>query len=269
MKITPNNKAPLKLEMKNVTLGYEKKEILSEIDFELQTGDILCLLGPNGVGKTTLLKALLGFIKPFKGTITLNNKDISQWGRKEFAQIVGYIPQTHNTPFPYKVEDVVLFGRTAHLGMLASPSKKDRIIGMECMDMLGIINLKDRYFTELSGGERQMVIIARALAQEPHFLVMDEPTSNLDFGNQVRVMKKINELKNNRLGIVMATHAPDHAFLFGSKAMFISRGKKLVSGIAEETITEEQLREVYGVDVKVFQAPDEHFLNRKVCIPII
>jgi iron complex transport system ATP-binding protein len=259
----------MNLEMKHVTLGYKNKEVLSDVDFELRTGDIMCLLGPNGVGKTTLFKALLGFIKPFSGKITLNGTDISEWSRKEFARMVGYIPQTHNTPFPYKVEDVVLFGRTAHLGLLSSPSYKDRIIAGECMEMLGITRLKDRFFTELSGGERQMVIIARALAQQPHFLVMDEPTSNLDFGNQVKVMQKINELKNSSLGIIMATHSPDHAFVFGSKAMFISKGKTLKCGLADETITEERLHSVYGVDVSVFQSPIQNSNSRKVCLPLI
>jgi iron complex transport system ATP-binding protein len=259
----------MKLEITNVSLGYGKKTVLSDIDLEVNTGEIVCLIGPNGVGKTTLFKAILGFLKPSSGHIYLNGTDVSRWNHKEFARCIAYVPQAHNTPFPFSVMDVVLFGRTAHLGVFDSPGRKDRIIAEECMELLNISHLKKQPFTQLSGGERQMVIIARALTQQPHFLIMDEPTSNLDFGNQIMVLNQIKELKNQSLGIFMATHSPDHAFLCGSKVVIMHNGHLFSFGDPETIITEESLKEVYGVDVMIFDSPEERTSSRKVCVPMI
>lgn len=260
----------MKLEITDITLGYGSKTILSHINLTVTTGDIVCLLGPNGAGKTTLFKAILGFLAPQSGNIFFDGKSVSQWNHRQFAQHIAYIPQAHSTPFPYSVQDVVLFGRTAHLGMFESPGKKDRFIADECIDLLGIAHLRNNSFPQLSGGEQQLVIIARALAQQPRFLVMDEPTSNLDFGNQVKVLKKINELKRNDMGILMSTHSPDHAFLCDAKALIIHQGNLVKYGDSESIITEKQLKNVYGVDVHIFESPQKDtVLGRKVCVPMI
>jgi iron complex transport system ATP-binding protein len=259
----------MKLEIKNITVGYGKKTVLSGINLEVNTGEIVCLLGPNGAGKTTLFKAILGFFKPSSGAVFLDGIDVSRWKRREFARCIAYVPQAHSTPFPFTVKEVVLFGRTAHLGVFDSPGCKDHHIADECLDLLNITHLKHQLFTQLSGGERQMVIIARALAQQPHFLVMDEPTSNLDFGNQVKVLNQINDFKNNSLGILMATHSPDHAFMCGSKVAIVDNGRLTRFGDPETTITPKNLKDVYGVDVLVFDTPGAPGSTRKVCVPRI
>ena len=257
------------LEIKNGVFGYPNKPILSDINFELNTGEIVCVLGKNGAGKTTLFKSMLGILKPLSGSILLNGKAIEHWNRPQFARLVGYIPQARSLPFPFTVMDVVLFGRTAHMSAFGSPGKKDRIIAEECLDMLNINYLKNRTFTHLSGGEQQMVIVARALAQQPSFLIMDEPTSSLDFGNQIKIIRQVNALKNNSLGIIMATHSPDHAFMCDAKVAIIHEGRIWKTGHSNDIVSEEILKEIYGIEVKVRTLGNKHECNRLVCVPTV
>jgi iron complex transport system ATP-binding protein len=257
------------LEIKNGVLGYGNNTVLSDINLELAMGETVCLLGKNGSGKTTLFKVLLGILKPFSGTILLNGIPIDNWNRKKFAQLVGYIPQARSLPFPFSVLDVVLFGRTAHLSTFTFPGKKDRIIAEECLDMLNISHLRDRIFTQLSGGEQQMVIVARALAQQPAFLIMDEPTSSLDFGNQIKIIKQINSLKNKSLGILMATHSPDHAFMCDANVAILHQKTIWKCGYSNDVITDKILKTIYGVEVKVCTMPSEYITTRRVCVPTV
>ncbi|ADQ78663.1 ABC transporter related protein [Paludibacter propionicigenes WB4] len=253
----------MKLEIQNGKFGYGGNAVLQDVNFELNTGEIVCLLGKNGAGKTTLFKSMLGVLKPLSGSILLNGKPIEHWNRQQFARLVGYIPQARSLPFPFTVMDVVLFGRTAHLSAFGSPGKRDRILAGECMDLLNITHLQHRTFTHLSGGEQQLVIIARALAQQPAFLIMDEPTSSLDFGNQINIIRQVNALKNNALGIMMATHSPDHAFMCNANVAVVHQGTLRKAGHANDIISEQVLKEIYGVDVKVRPLDD----TRLVCVP--
>jgi len=259
----------MKLEIKNGIFGYPNKHILADINFELNTGEIVCVLGKNGAGKTTLFKSMLGVLKPLSGSILLNGKPIEHWNRPQFSRLVGYIPQARSLPFPFTVMDVVLFGRTAHMSAFGSPGKKDRILAEECLELLNITHLKNRTFTHLSGGEQQLVIIARALAQQPSFLIMDEPTSSLDFGNQIKIIRQVNALKNNSLGIIMATHSPDHAFMCDANVAIIHEGKLWKTGHSNDVVTEEILKEIYGVDVKVRSLGNKPECNRLVCVPTV
>jgi len=259
----------MKLEIKNGAFGYPGKPILNDVNLELNTGEIVCVLGKNGAGKTTLFKSMLGVLKPLSGSILLNGRPVEHWDRTQFARLVGYIPQARSLPFPFTVMDVVLFGRTAHLSVFGSPGKKDRIIAEECLELLNISDLKNRNFTQLSGGEQQLVIIARALAQQPSFLIMDEPTSSLDFGNQIKIIRQVNALKNNSLGIIMATHSPDHAFMCNADVVIIHEGKIWKTGHSDTIITEEILKKVYGVDVKIRSLGNETECNRLVCVPTV
>lgn len=258
----------MQLEVCSAICGYENRKVVDGISFSVSSHEILCLLGPNGVGKTTLFKSILGFLKLIDGTIRVDGEDVSHWKRKRFAQVIGYVPQNHTPPFPFTALDVVTMGRTAHLGAFSTPSKEDKKISEESMETLGIAFLKDRVYTEISGGERQMVLIARALAQQPKILVMDEPTSNLDFGNQMRVLGQIKKLAENGLGVVMTTHCPDHAFLCCTRVVLLHEGGFEI-GDPDEIVTEESLREVYGVNVKIASMAIGDGRFAKACAPVL
>lgn len=257
------------MELYQADLGYDGRVVIKDLSLTVHSGEIVILLGPNGAGKTTLFKTILGFIKPISGAVTIDGRNISQFSPKDFAKLVAYVPQANHTPFPYKVRDVVLFGRSVHLGLFESPGKKDRVIADSFLELLEISHLAERPFTELSGGERQMVIIARALTQEAKFIILDEPTSNLDYGNQVRVIQKIKELRKQAVGVLMSTHLPDHAFMLASNVVVMDRGLLYRYGEPDKTLTPETLKKIYGVDVQVFDTPQDGTYTRKVCAPII
>jgi iron complex transport system ATP-binding protein len=259
----------MELETKNATCGYNGKPVVSDINIKIKSGEILCLLGPNGSGKTTFLKTILGFLKLQSGQIILNGESIDHWTGKKMAQNIGYVPQVHTPPFPFTVLDVVTMGRAAHLGIFSSPATSDFILAESMLNTLGIGFLKDCIYTEISGGERQMVLIARALVQQPHILVLDEPTMNLDFGNQARVLKQINHLACQGIGVIMSTHFPDHAFLCPGKAALMRKNEKLIFGDAREIVTEENLRAAYGIDVKIAAVADSSGRTIKTCVPLI
>lgn len=259
----------MKLEIKNAVCGYGSKIVVDGISVKVESGEILCLLGPNGVGKTTLFKTILGFLKLMSGKITLNDDNIQNFSKRKLAMAIGYVPQAHIPSFPYKVLDVVTMGRTAHLGMFSSPSKADVKIAEEALDTLEVSFLKHRTYTELSGGERQMILIARALTQQSDILVMDEPTSNLDFGNQVKVLQQINKLAKMGIGIIMTSHFPDHAFLCSTKVALLQKNNIFTVGSVEQVVTEENLKSAYGVNVKIISSVNEKGKTIKSCVPLI
>lgn len=259
----------MKLELHHIACGYPGKTILRDLSLSVDSGETLCILGPNGVGKTTLFKTLLGFLGLHGGRVAIDGENVGGWSRKRFAKVIGYVPQAHVPPFPFSVFDVVLMGRTAHMGLLDSPAKADRRIAGEALETLGIASLGRRIYTEISGGERQMVLIARALAQQPRFLIMDEPTSHLDFGNQVRVLEKVNHLASLGIGIVMTSHSPDHAFLCSTRVVLLQRHGGFKTGTAEEVVTEENMRATYGVNVRLSSFLDETGVRVRSCIPLL
>ncbi|MDR2138170.1 MAG: ABC transporter ATP-binding protein [Tannerella sp.] len=258
----------MELEIRNATLGYPGRPVLRNVNLKLHAGRTTCLIGPNGAGKTTLFRSMLGILPLLQGEILLEGKNIRAWPRRRFAQAVACVPQAHSLPFAFTALEVVLFGRSAHLPFFASPGKKDRQIAEACMERLRIGALRDRIFARLSGGEQQLVMVARALAQQPVFLMMDEPSSHLDFGNQVKLIRQVNALKDDSLGILMATHSPDHAFMCGAEVAVVHRGAVRPQGDCNRVITEAVLKEVYGVEVKICSveesSPDR---VRKICLP--
>ncbi|NLE09741.1 MAG: ABC transporter ATP-binding protein [Dehalococcoidales bacterium] len=259
----------MKLEIKNVQCGFGSRIIVDKFTMTVESGEILCLLGPNGVGKSTLFRTVLGLLKPMGGEILIDGKNIHTLPRKEFAKLMAYVPQAHNPPFPFRVLDVVVMGRTAHLGAFGAPGRHDRAIALSMLDRLGISFLADRIYTEISGGERQLVLIARALAQEPAFLMLDEPTSNLDFGNQVKVLQCVSGLaKEIGLGIIMTTHFPDHAFQTKGAVALMEWNNVFLSGNAEDIITAENMKDTYGIEIKVVKNTIED-LTVNSCIPVI
>ena len=176
------------LSLHDISVGYGTRTVVYDVSFRIRTGEVVCLLGPNGSGKTTLFKAMLGLLPLQAGEMRLEGKNVRRWSRRDYARHIAYVPQLHVPSFPYTVLDMVSMGRTPYLGACSSPGPSDRRIANEVMEEISIAHLRDRPYTEISGGERQLVLIARALAQRPQFLIMDEPTSHLDYGNQIRTL---------------------------------------------------------------------------------
>ena len=222
----------MRLEIERANCGYGGKPVVEDVSLSLDSGDVLCLLGANGSGKTTLFKAILGLLRLNGGRILVDGADTASWPQRRLARTLAYVPQAHTPPFPFAVRDVVLMARTAHLGLFGSPSRRDAAIAEDAMETLGVSHLAHARYTEISGGERQLVLIARAVAQQSEFLIMDEPTSNLDFGNQVRVLRRVKELAGRKLGLLMTTHFPDHAFLCASRVGGPKSGKAAGDGQA-------------------------------------
>lgn len=252
----------------DLSCGYGTAPVLEGVAFDLHPGQVLALLGPNGVGKTTLFKTLLGFLRPLEGAVSIQGRDTSQWTRREFAREVAYIPQMHTPSFSFSVHDVVLMGRTPHLEGLASPSGRDECIAQGAIEDMGIGHLIRRDYASLSGGERQMVLIARALAQESRILVMDEPCASLDFGNQALLLERVLALAARDIAIIMTTHDPNHAFLLDGDVLCIESGGSCVQGRAREVLSAERLSALYGVGVVIdeVRTPDASAL---ACVPLV
>lgn len=256
------------LRVENASFHYDgaKKDGFSNVSFFLKPGEVLCLLGPNGCGKTTLLKCLIGIFKLESGRIELDGGEISRLERNELAKHVGYVPQLHQPAFPFSVLDAVLVGRAPHLNFFESPGKVDEEIAEMAIEALGLKELRNRPYTQLSGGERQLVVFARVMAQQPTLLLLDEPTSHLDFGNQIRVLHLVEELSRTGLPIIMASHFPDHAFLTSSKVAIMRKGEFLDFGPPEDVITEENMEKAYGIKVRVMDV--DGAFGRRICLPI-
>ena len=194
--------------------------------------------------------------------------NIASWSSRMLAQKIGYVPQNHTPPFAYPVLDVVTMGRLSRISPVASPSAHDVDVAMASLERLGVAHLADKLYTQISGGERQMVLIARALAQEPEMLVMDEPTASLDYGNQVKVLRQISRLAREGMSIIMTTHFPDHAFLCASKVGLITRDW-VRFGDPDDVVTEQSLGETYGVDVRIVKEHTCDCGTLKGCIPVV
>lgn len=239
------------LSVESLAFGFPGRTIGRDVSFALGPGEVMCVLGPNGGGKTTLFRTLLGLLVPHAGTITLDAAPLQSLARAEIARRVGYVPQGHTGYFAFTVREFVLMGRTAHLGVFSVPGRKDREIAERSLESLGIAHLADKPVTEISGGERQLALVARALAQQPKLLVLDEPTASLDFGNQVRVLQRISALAGSGISILFSSHDPDHAFLCASRALLLAEGRVLEIGAPRAVIRADTLERMYGVSVKV------------------
>jgi ABC-type cobalamin/Fe3+-siderophores transport system ATPase subunit len=238
--------------------GYHHKEVVKGISFTVERGDFTCIIGANGCGKTTALKGILGLLPLFAGSVSVDGKDFINAGEghiapaKERAKVFAYIPQIHSLPFPFIVSDVVLLGRTPHLrSSVAGVSAADMKAAYRALEQMGIESIAKEEYTALSGGQQQLVLIARALAQEPKILIMDEPTASLDFGNQQLVLERMQDLSSRGMAVVMVTHDPHHALLCANKVVVMEDGMITREGAPDETITTETLKQIYGAQVYV------------------
>lgn len=240
----------MKLEGRSLTIGYSDRTVGSGLDVALATGEVLALLGPNGGGKTTLLKTLLGLLAPKAGDVRLDGRALSARSIRERARLIAYVPQTHIATFAFPVESVVLMGRTAHGNLFSRPSAHDRAVTSAALERFGIAELARRPYTNISGGERQLVLLARALAQEPQFIVLDEPTASLDFGNQGKVMSEIRALAKAGHGVLFTTHDPNHALRAADRAYLLRDGARIVEGAVQSVLTKTQLEALYRAPVE-------------------
>jgi iron complex transport system ATP-binding protein len=259
----------MKLEAQALDFGYRGHRVGSGVSLALEAGEVLCLLGPNGSGKTTLFKTLLGLLPAQGGAVLADGIDVKARARSEVARLVSYVPQAHAAFFPFTVRDVVLMGRTSHLGVFSSPSRRDREVAQAAIERMRLAPLAESVYTRISGGERQLALIARALAQEANVVVMDEPTANLDFGNQVRVLQHIRSLAHSGIGVLLSTHDPDQAFLCADRVAMLHQGRLARLGAPDDAITPESLKQIYDVDVVVTRVPMEGGDERRVCIPTV
>ncbi|MDD3344634.1 MAG: ABC transporter ATP-binding protein [Sulfurospirillaceae bacterium] len=251
------------IEVQNLSFEYTQKKILESIYLSIKPGGIVALLGPNGTGKSTLLKLMLGILNPSSGTILLHQHELSTYTQQQLATHMAYVPQSSMQPFAFSVFEIVLMGRISQQTLFSTYTLKDKQIVLDVLETIGILHLKDRAYNQLSGGEKQLVLIARALAQEAPLLLMDEPVSGLDYGNQLRLLEHLDVLASKGTTIIMTTHFPDHALLVASDVILIQNGKLFAQGSPRSVITEENLRALYDVNVSV-QSSIHGF---SMCIP--
>jgi iron complex transport system ATP-binding protein len=260
-----------RLAVESLTFRYssraESVSVFEDVSLALVPGEVLVLLGPNGTGKSTLLKCMAGLLRPQQGRVLLDDVDVATIKPSRLARRVGYVPQSNVSTFPFKVRDVVVMGRAPHLNTLESPSKRDVDVANRMIEETGITHLADRSCHQISAGEWQMVLIARALTQQPDVLLFDEPTSHVDIGNQVRILDSIRRLSRRGFTIVMASHVPDHAFMAGDRVAILKDRHLMALGRPNAVITSETLRRAYGVEVWVADLGAE--VGRRVCVPVL
>ncbi|MDP4004319.1 ABC transporter ATP-binding protein [Methylobacterium sp. NEAU K] len=254
------------LRVRDLAFGYGARTVGTGVSFGLEAGEVLCLLGPNGGGKTTLFKTLLGLLPPRGGRVSLDGADLFRLSRTEVARRIAYVPQAHAAFFPFTVREVVVMGRASRLGPFSTPGPSDEAAAQRALATLGIQHLSETTYTEISGGERQLVLIARALSGEPRLLMMDEPTASLDFGNQARVLTQVRRLAQAGIAVMLSTHDPGHALLCADRVLALHDGGLAACGPPAETVTPALLRLIYGVEVVVAPVPG---VAAPVCAPVL
>lgn len=240
--------------LKDVAIGYHHTAIIDGINLSLPKQQITCLLGANGCGKTTLMKTLLGLLPAIHGEILLNNQSIRALKQRDIAKVVAYVPQAHDTPFTFTVLDMVMMGLTPHISLFSVPKEAEKTLAYQQLERLNISHLAPRLYSTLSGGEKQLVLIARALIQKPLLLIMDEPAASLDFGNQICLLEQIKKLKSHGMTILMSTHHPQHAAAIADDVILLDRQHKARQGLSKSMLTLTNLAALYNVDEQSIQA---------------
>ena len=254
----------MSIEVKNLSFSYGERPVLHDISFRVEKGEFLSILGPNGVGKSTLFRCVLGLLSGYTGQVLVDGTDSRSFSVREAARHIAYIPQSSHPIFNYSVFDIVLMGRTSGLSTFRSPKKQDAEMCRWALDKVGISHLADRCFHRLSGGEQQLVLIARALVQKAPILMLDEPTANLDFGNQLLVLEQARNLAREGYTVIQTTHHPEQSYMFSDRILAIQKGRVLTEGPPKEVLTEQTIRALYGVEVDVVSLRDDH---ARICLP--
>ncbi|MDR3599802.1 MAG: ABC transporter ATP-binding protein [Desulfosporosinus sp.] len=252
------------LEVNKLAFSYTNhQETFSDISLRLDKGDIFTILGANGAGKSTLLNCLSNLLTPLRGNILLKGRDITHIPINEIAKVLGYVPQVHIPTFAYSIRDYVVMGRAPHMGLLSVPREAEYEKVDTVLEQMGIEHLADKLYTQISGGERQQVQIARVLVQESEIILFDEPTNHLDYGNQLKILQIIADLAKKGLTILMTTHMPDHAILLGGKVGILDREGHMLVGAAETIISEESLKNIYNTQLHLIYIEQ---LKRMTCV---
>lgn len=233
------------LAVRHASLGYSRHPVLRDVSFTLSQGTICCLLGANGCGKTTLMRSILGVIPLLKGEILLDSLPVQTLSHRQRAQAIAWVPQAHDGIFAFSVLDMVLMGLAPTIGAFSVPGKQERLKATEQLEKLGILHLATRRWNTLSGGERQLALIARALVQQPRLLLLDEPASSLDFGHQIQLLDTLAQLKNNGMTMLMSTHHPLHANAIADSIIQVEPDGRVTQGLPTEQLTTKKLAALY------------------------
>jgi iron complex transport system ATP-binding protein len=256
------------LEITDLYGGYGAEDIIKGVSFTADEGEVLCLVGPNGCGKSTLFRLILRSLQATGGIIQIDGKDTQSLSPKALANLIAYIPQQHTPIFTYTVLDIVIMGRASHFSAFETPKPVDRDAAFDALKAMGIEHLANRTYTSLSGGQRQMIIIARAICQSAKIFVMDEPAANLDYANQQLLMDVITALAEKGYLVIMSTHNPEHLFTVGQKVILMHEGRVAAFGKPDEVITSGILEEIYGIEMDIVKVTDRHGKTRTICLPV-
>lgn len=256
------------LEVDQVRGGYGGGDVVKGVSCCADAGDILCLVGPNGCGKTTLFRLLLGILPITGGGIRLDGQDVRSFSPRELASRIAYIPQYHTPIFSYTVLDVVVMGRAAQFSAFEAPKAADREAAFAALEKLNATHLANRKYTSLSGGQRQLILIARAICQSAKIFVLDEPAANLDYANHQLLMEVVADLARKGYCVVMSTHSPEHPASIGTRVLLMRDGQVAAFGPPEQVITPACLEPVYGIEIDVVTVRDRYGARRTICLPV-
>ena len=256
------------LEVDQVWGGYHGVDVVKGVSCSAGPGDVLCLVGPNGCGKTTLFPLLLGILPISGGCIRLGGKDLRTYSPRELAREIAYIPQYHTPIYAYSVLDVVTMGRAAGFSPFEAPKAADREAAFAALEKLNAAHLANQKYTSLSGGQRQLILIARAICQAAKIFVLDEPAANLDYANHQLLMEVVVELAKKGYCVVMSTHSPEHPASIGTKVLLMGQGRAAAFGSPETVITPANLQRVYGIEIDVATISDRYGKKRTICLPV-
>ncbi len=240
------------IEVRNATFKYAERVIFQALDLDVYPGEVLTVLGANGCGKSTLLRCLGGALNLAAGAVRIGGQELSRLDASARARKVGFLFQEHRPTFPFTALDIVTMGRTPYLSAFGAPSSQDVALATQTLAQFGLLKIKDRPYTELSGGERQLVLLCRTLVQQPEVILLDEPTAHLDLKHQVQCLKMIGALSARGIAMVMTSHDPNHAFLFPGRVLLMRRDRPVVVGASSDILNDAMLTATYGIDIGVF-----------------